>query len=49
MEKRERYIVTLEDGRQMNVLASTFQEVIMMMGEENVVKIEKLDYEEAEE
>ncbi len=46
MGQKERYIVTLEDGRQMNVLASTFQEVLAMFGEENVVKIEKLDYEE---
>lgn len=46
MEQKERYVVTLEDGRQMNVLASTFQEVLAMFGEENVVKIEKLDNEE---
>ena len=46
MGQKERYVVTLEDGTRKNVLAATFQEVIMMMGEENVVKIEKLDYEE---
>lgn len=46
MEQKERYVVTLEDGRQMNVLASTFQEVLAMFGEKNVVKIEKLDNEE---
>lgn len=49
MDKKERYIVELEDGRQMNVLASTFQEVLQMFGEEPVVKIEKLDYQEVAE
>lgn len=48
MRQRERYIATLEDGRQANVLAYTFAEVIQMLGEENIVKIEKLDYEEVE-
>lgn len=46
MEQKERYIVELEDGKRLNVLASTFQEVLAMFGEENVVKIEKLDNEE---
>lgn len=48
MGQRERYIATLEDGRQANVLVYTFTEVIQMLGEENIVKIEKLDYEEVE-
>ena len=46
MEQKERYIVELEDGRRLNAVASTFQEVLAMFGEENVCKIEKLDYEE---
>jgi len=49
MGQKERYIATLEDGRQANVLAATFGEVIMMLGEENIVKIEKLPYEEVKE
>lgn len=46
IEQKERYVVTLEDGRRINVVASTFQECLAMYGEENVVKIEKLDYTE---
>ena len=46
IEQKERYIVTLEDGKCVNVVAATFQEVLAMYGEENVVKIEKLDYTE---
>ena len=49
IEQKERYIATLEDGRQVNVLAATFSEVIMMLGEENLVKIEKLPYDEVAE
>jgi len=46
IEKKERYVVTLEDGRRVNVVAATFQECLAMYGEENVVMIAKLDYEE---
>lgn len=46
MDQKERYIVYLEDGRRLNVVAATFQEVLQMFGEESVEKIEKLDYEE---
>ena len=46
IEMKERYIVELEDGRRLNVVAATFQEVLAMYGEENVTKIEKLDYQE---
>ena len=46
IEQKERYIATLADGKQMNVVAATFQEVLQMFGEENVEKIEKLDYKE---
>lgn len=46
MDQRERYIATLADGKRMNVVAATFQEVLQMLGEENVVSIEKLDYDE---
>lgn len=47
MDLKERYVVYLADGRSLNAVASTFQEVLQMFGEENVVRIEKLDYEEA--
>lgn len=46
MGQRERYIVGLEDGKRLTVIAATFQEVLQMFGEENVVTIEKLDYDE---
>ena len=46
MDQKERYVVTLEDGRRINVVASTFQECLAMYGEENVVMISKLDYQE---
>lgn len=46
MDQKERYIVTMADGKQMNVVARTFAECLAMLGEENIVKLEKLDYEE---
>ena len=46
IEQKERYIVTMVDGTRVNVVASTYQEVIQMYGEENVTMIKKLDYEE---
>ncbi len=48
MGKRERYIATTTDGKQYNCIAATFMEVVQMLGEENLVKIEKLDFEEAQ-
>ena len=53
IEKRERYIVEMEvDGEdrkiivRKSVVAASFQEVLHMFGEENVIRIDKLDYEE---
>ncbi|MBR2097964.1 MAG: hypothetical protein IJ907_08850 [Prevotella sp.] len=46
LEQKERYIVTLADGKQINAKCSTFAECIAAFGEENIVAIEKLDYEE---
>ena len=46
IEQKERYVVTLEDGRRINVVAAAFQECLAMYGEENVVMISKLDYQE---
>lgn len=49
IEQKERYVVWMEDGRVLNTVASTYQEILQMFGEENVVKIEKLDYQEVEQ
>lgn len=49
MDRKERYIIELHDGTRMNAVAKSFQEVLQMFGEENVCKIEKLDYEEVAE
>lgn len=46
MDQRERYIVTMEDGKQITAVAKTFSEILQMFGEENICRIEKLDYEE---
>ena len=46
IEKKELYVVTLEDGRQVNAVVSSFAEVVQLFGEENIEKIEKLPYEE---
>ena len=48
MDQRKRYIVTMTDGKRMNAVAKSFAEVLQMFGEENVEKIEKLDYQEVE-
>lgn len=44
IEQKERYVVELEDGRRLNVVAASFQEVLAMYGEENVEKISKLEF-----
>lgn len=46
IEQKERYLVDFEDGRRLTIVAASYQEVIQMYGEENVTKIEKLDYKE---
>lgn len=45
MDQKEIYVVTFVDGTGKNVIASTYQEVLAMFGEENITKIEKSDYE----
>ena len=45
MDQKEIYVVTFADGTGKNVLASTYQEILAMYGEENIVKIEKSNYE----
>ena len=49
IEKKELYIVSLEDGRQANAVVSSFTEVEQLFGSENITKIEKLPYEEPAE
>ena len=49
IEQKERYIAKLEDGRAVNAVAQSFKEVIEMYGEENIVYIRKMDYEEPKE
>jgi hypothetical protein len=43
IEKKERYIVTKNDGTKMNVLAETFSEILRMYGEEDIESIKKMD------
>lgn len=45
IEQKERYVVYTVDGMNKTVVASTFQECLQMFGEENVIRIEKLEYE----
>ena len=49
IEKKERYIIRLIDGKEVNALCQSFVECIQLYGEENVVYIRKYDYEEPEE
>ena len=46
IEQKERYVVTMENGTSKTVVAGTYQEVLQMYGEENVTRIEKLDFQE---
>ena len=49
IEQKERYIIRLENGREVNALCQSFAECIQLFGEENVVYIKKLGYEEPKE
>ena len=49
IEQKERYIIRLENGREVNALCQSFTECIQLFGEENVVYIKKLGYEEPKE
>ena len=48
IEQKERYIVRMEDGREVTALCQSFREAIELYGEENIVYIRKLDYTEPE-
>jgi len=46
IEKKELYIVELEDGRTANAVAQSYDEVLKLYGEENIISMKKLPYEE---
>ena len=45
MDQKELYIVRFTDGTGMNILDSSYQEVLAMYGEERIEKMEKRPYE----
>lgn len=47
LEQKERYVVTLVNGKQINSHCGTFRECVDAFGEELIKKIEKLDYDES--
>ena len=49
IEKKERYVVQLEDGRAVTAVCQSFRECLDLYGEENVVYIKKFPYEEPKE
>lgn len=49
IEQKERYILELADGKRVNALCESFTECIQLYGEENIVYIRKLDYDEPKE
>ena len=46
IEQKERYIVTLTNGKKVNALVQSIVECVQLYGEENIVKIENLDRKE---
>ena len=46
IEQKERYVVTLVNGKEINSNCGTFKECIDAFGEELIKKIEKLDFDE---
>ena len=49
IEQKERYIVTLTNGKRINALVQSIMECVQLYGEENIVMIEKLDHPEEQE
>lgn len=47
LEQKERYLVTLVNGKKINSHCGTFRECIDAFGEEMIRKIEKLDCDES--
>ena len=48
IEQKELYVIEFEDGRGANAVAQSFEEVLKLFGEENIICIRKLPYEEPE-
>lgn len=46
MDKRERYLVVMMDGTCQMVLAYTFRDVLDMVGDDDILQITKMHYEE---
>ena len=49
IEQKERYIIELANGEKVNALCQSFRECLDLYGEENIVRMEKLPYEEPKE
>ena len=47
LEQKERYVVTLVNGKEINSHCGPFRECIDAFGEELIKRIEKLDYDES--
>ena len=47
LEQKERYVVTLVNGKKINSHCGTFRECLDAFGEELIKSIEKLDYDES--
>jgi len=49
IEQKELYVVKMRDGKIVNAVCQSYQEVVQMFGEENIEQIEKHEYEEPKE
>ena len=49
MDERERYLVVMMDGTCQMVLAYTFRQVLDFVGDDEVLQITKMEYEEVVE
>ena len=49
MDERERYLVVMMDGTCSMVLAYTFHQVLDLVGDDDVLQITKMEYEEIRE
>lgn len=47
LEQKERYVVTLVNGKKINSHCGTFRECLDAFGEELIKSVEKLDYDES--
>lgn len=47
LEQKERYVVTLVNGKKINSHCGTFRECLDAFGEELIKSVEKLDFDES--